>query len=86
MGEDGILYTTPLQAISEEQLKAANEADAVVAIVRVAASVFSAEELINSQAEISEESLEGVAGGIVTAGMNCTGNLPGGPFTSRFHC
>ncbi|QBE69410.1 hypothetical protein SynWH8101_1828 [Synechococcus sp. WH 8101] len=69
-----------------EQLKAATDADAVVAIARAAGYEVSVEELKTAQAELSEEELEGVAGGTFTAGMNCTGNLPGGPFTSRFHC
>ena len=72
--------TSPLQAMSEEQLKAfleavkadaslqeklkpAEDADAVVAIAKAAGFVISAEELKKSQAELSEEELEGVAGG-----------------------
>jgi len=50
----------------QEQLKAAGDADAVVAIAKAAGFVISADEL-NSKAEISreisEEELEGVAGG-----------------------
>ena len=47
----------------EEQLKAAADADAVVAIAKAAGFVFSAEELKRAQAEVSEEELEGVVGG-----------------------
>jgi bacteriocin propeptide, TIGR03798 family len=47
----------------QEKLKAAGDADAVVTIAKVAGFVISAEELKKSQAEISEEELEGVAGG-----------------------
>ena len=47
----------------QEQLKAAQDADAVVAIAKAAGFVISAEELKKSQAEISDEELEGVAGG-----------------------
>jgi len=47
----------------QEKLKAAANADAVVAIANSAGFVISAEELKKSQAEISEEELEGVAGG-----------------------
>jgi len=48
----------------QEKLKAAGDADAVVAIAKAAGFVISAEELKNrSQAEISEGELEGVAGG-----------------------
>ena len=47
----------------QEKLKAAGDADAVVAIAKVAGFVISAEELKNAQAELSEEELEGVSGG-----------------------
>ena len=47
----------------QEKLKAAKDADAVVAIAKDAGFVISVEELNKSQAEISEEELEGVAGG-----------------------
>ena len=47
----------------QEKLKAAKDADAVVEIAKAAGFVISAEELKKSQAEISEEELEGVAGG-----------------------
>ena len=47
----------------QEKLKAATDADAVVAIAKAAGFVISAEELKRAQAEVSEEELEGVAGG-----------------------
>ena len=47
----------------QEQLKAAGDADAVVAIAKAAGFLISAEELQRAQAEISEEELEGVSGG-----------------------
>ena len=47
----------------KEQLKAAGNTDAVVAIAKAAGFLISAEELKAVQAEISEEELEGVAGG-----------------------
>lgn len=69
------------------KLQAASDADAVVTIAKAAGFVIAAEDLKRAQsAEISEDELEGVAGGTLTAGGNCTGDLPGGPFTSRFHC
>ena len=49
----------------QEKFKAANDADAVVAIAKAAGFVISAEELKRSQAEVSEEELEGVAGGTI---------------------
>jgi len=47
----------------QEQLKAAPDADAVVAIAKAAGFVISTEELQKAQAEISDEELERVAGG-----------------------
>ena len=47
----------------QEQLKAAADADAVVAIAKAAGFAISADELKKAQSEISEEELEGVAGG-----------------------
>jgi predicted ribosomally synthesized peptide with nif11-like leader len=78
-GDTGGQHTRPLQAMSEEQLKAfleavkadtglqeqlkaAGDADGVVAIAKAAGFVISAEELQRAQAEISDEELEGVAG------------------------
>ena len=51
----------------KEKLNAAADADAVVAIAKAAGFVISAEELQRAQAEISEEELEGVAGGGIRA-------------------
>ena len=51
----------------QEKLNAAADADAVVAIAKEAGFVISAEELQRAQAgrsEVSEEQLEGVAGGV----------------------
>jgi len=47
----------------QEKLKAAGDADAVVAIVKSAGFVISVEELKKAQEEVSEEELEGLAGG-----------------------
>ncbi|QBE68873.1 hypothetical protein SynWH8101_1802 [Synechococcus sp. WH 8101] len=47
----------------QEKLKAAGDADAVVAIAKTAGFGISVEELKRAEAEISEEELEGVAGG-----------------------
>ena len=47
----------------QEQLNASVDVDAVVAIAKEAGFLISAEELKVVQAEISEEELEGVAGG-----------------------
>ena len=47
----------------QEKLKAASDADGVVAIAKEAGFKISAEDLKNTEVELSEEELEGVAGG-----------------------
>ena len=47
----------------QEKLKAAADADAVVAIAKEVGFMISADQLPQAQAEISEEELEAVAGG-----------------------
>ena len=47
----------------KEQLKAASDADGVVAIAKEAGFSISADDLKNAQSEVSDEELEGVAGG-----------------------
>ena len=47
----------------QEKLKAASDADGVVAIAKEAGFQISAEDLKNAQSELPEEELEGVAGG-----------------------
>ena len=47
----------------QEKLKAASDADAVTAIAKDAGFSISADDLKKAQSEISEEELEGVAGG-----------------------
>ena len=47
----------------QEKLKAASDADGVVAIAKEAGFKISAEDLNNTKVELSEEELEGVAGG-----------------------
>ena len=47
----------------QEKLKAAGDAEAVVAIAKDAGFMITAEELKNAQAEVSDEELEGAAGG-----------------------
>ena len=53
----------------QEQLKAAGDADAVLAIAKGAGFVITANELKRAQEEVSEEDLEGVAGGAISYGM-----------------
>ncbi len=50
----------------QEKLKAANDEDAVVAIAKAAGFVISTDVLKKAQLEVSEEELEGVAGGNVS--------------------
>ena len=51
----------------QEKLKAASDADAVVAIAKEAGFSISADDLKIAQSEISEEELESVAGGVLLA-------------------
>ena len=50
----------------QEKLKAAADADAVAAIAKEAGFSISADDLAKAQSELSEEELEGVAGGAYT--------------------
>ena len=56
----------------QEKLKAAADADAVVASAKAAGFMISADNLKQAQAEVSDEELEGVAGGtfISTTGVD----------------
>ena len=47
----------------QEKLKAASDADGVVAIAKEAGFMISAEDLTKAQSEVSEKELEGAAGG-----------------------
>ena len=49
----------------QEKLKAASDVDAVVAIAKEAGYVISTDDLQKTQAEVSEQELEGVAGGCI---------------------
>tara|TARA_B100000073_G_C23405472_1_gene440977 strand:- start:326 stop:577 length:252 start_codon:yes stop_codon:yes gene_type:complete len=53
----------------QEKLKAAGDADAVLAIAKEAGFMISADDLTKAQSEISEEELEGVAGGVINCGL-----------------
>jgi len=66
MSEDQLkafLEAVKTDAELQEKLKAATDADDVVAISKAAGFVVSAEELKRAQAEVSEEELAGAAGG-----------------------
>ena len=60
----GFLEAVNADAGLQEQLKAAADTDAAVAIAKAAGFVISAEELQRAQAEISDEELEDVAAGV----------------------
>ena len=47
----------------QDKLKATADADAVLAIAKEAGFMISAEDLTKAQSEVSDEELEGVAGG-----------------------
>ena len=51
----------------KQKLNDAGDADAVFAIAKEAGFMISADDLKNAQSEISEEELEGAAGGLVRA-------------------
>ena len=53
----------------QEKLKDAADVDAIAAFARESGFSISADDLKKDQSEISEEELEGVAGGAVTAGI-----------------
>ena len=55
----------------QEKLKAAADSDAVLAIAKEAGFSISADDLKNAQSDISDEELEGVAGGGVGCGAVC---------------
>ena len=59
------LEAVKADASLQEKLKAAGDADAVIAIAKAAGFAISADELKKAQSEISEEELEGVAGGVI---------------------
>ena len=65
----------------QEKLKAAADADAVVAIAKAAGFVISAEELKRAQTDrVSDEELEGAAGGTLSCPRDCNSAAvpPGG--------
>ena len=60
----------------QEKLKAATDADAVVAIAKDAGFMISADNLKKAQVALSEEELEGVAGGTSDTAALCIGVTP----------
>ena len=57
------LEAVKTDASLQEKLKAAGDDDAVIALAKAAGFAISADDLKKAQSEISEEELEGVAGG-----------------------
>ena len=64
------LEKVQVDTILQEKLKAAANADAVTAIAKEAGFSISADDWKNAQSELSDEELEGVAGG--GTGRACT--------------
>ena len=63
----------------QQKLKGAADTNAVTAIAKEAGFSISADDLKNAQSELSEEELEGVAGGIIAQTPSQNGNcLPWG--------
>ena len=60
-------------ATLQENLNSAADTDAVLATAKQAGFVISAEELQRAQADISEEELEGIAGGAFILTYNTPG-------------
>ena len=80
------LEAVKADASLQEKLKAAGDADAVIAIAKAAGFAISADDLKRAQSEISEEELEGVAGGTIispflTQGCTTTLQNCGGKYT-----
>ena len=53
----------------QEKLKAANTPEEIVAIAKDSGFTISTDDMNNAQSEISEEELEGAAGGTLTPGV-----------------
>ena len=64
----------------QSKLKAAANSDAVMAIAEQAGFVISVDTLKQPQSELSEDELEGVAGGRLTAGVLTKGGRVGVPW------
>ena len=54
----------------QEKLKAATDVDAVLSIAKEAGFSISAEDLTKAQSEVSDDELEGAAGGACVPGVN----------------
>ena len=65
------LEAVKADASLQEKLKAAGDADAVIAIAKAAGFAISADDLKKAQSKISEEELEGVAGAAEMATPRC---------------
>ena len=70
----------------QEKLKAASDADAVVAIAKDAGLMITAEEFKNAQAEVSDEELEGAAGGREVCPKRTQNGYENLTQNSRHHC
>ena len=72
----------------QEKVKAAADANAVTAIAKEAGFSISADDLTQAQSELSEEELEGVAGGCFLFSGTCivNSNKPGAPVDGSNFC
>lgn len=73
---NAFLEAVKVNAELQEKLKAAANADSVVAIAKTAGFMISAEELRKKQAEVSEEELESVAGSGEWTGIDECQTMP----------
>ena len=69
-----------------QKLKTTQDAQAIREIAHQAGFTLSENEATWLQSELTEAELETLSGGTFTAGVGCTGGLPGGPFTSEHFC
>ena len=65
------LEAVKADAVLQEKLKAATDADAVVEIAKASGFVISADDLKKAQAEVSDAELEAAAGGTIPILTTC---------------
>jgi len=58
------LESVKTDAVLQEKVQAAGDADAIVALAKAAGFAISAEELNKAQAQVSDEDLRSVTGGV----------------------
>lgn len=72
---NAFLQAVKADAGLQEKFNAADDTDSLLAVEREAGFVFSADELQKSQAEVSDDELENVAGGLLGSAQNCDADI-----------